>query len=147
MLTAATVPSMGLTIVPWARFCWAAVTFAWAASTAAWSATSSAEDGPDDDADAEDGAADDCVGACDVEPLDGAALVNCASSADSAWARLDSADATFCWASRDVCRSLTHCGDAPLCWGAVLVVVLPDDDVGWNVPLVDDAGDPLAVAQ
>src|SRR2546421_7207133 len=121
MLTAATVPAMGLTILPWARFCWAAVTLAAAASTAAWSATNRADDG------------EDCAGVCWVEePVD--VDDSSESRVDSALASADWALATFCWARSAVWRSATHCVGA---------VVLVED---WANVAVDGEEPQLEVA-
>src|SRR3954447_14661163 len=127
MFTAATVPSIGLTIVPWARLCWAAVTLACAASAAAWSATSSADVGPDSDG--VDTAAGAMAPACWLAEAAAAALESIESSVDSALARSFWAAASCCWALRAACRSSVHCDDAPPCWaGTVVLVVLVDDD-------------------
>src|SRR4051794_17727091 len=101
--TAATVPSIGLTIVAWARFCSAEVTSACAASTAAWSATSSADDGDDG---AEELLA--LLAAVDgvlVDPFDDDAELSKLSRSSSACATAACAPETCCWAARDFCNA------------------------------------------
>src|SRR5438046_3196273 len=97
--TAATVPSIGLTIVACARFCSAEVTSACAASTAAWSATSSVDDG-DDERDEELLALVAAVDGVLVDPFDDDAELSRRSRSSSACARAACAPETCCWAAR-----------------------------------------------